>query len=660
MKKKQETAGKKRWKLTAEEKVEKRKQKLGYDPYLYEKIQPQGGICFRDPKFVMTGTGYEACLHIYEFPRQLNDYWMSKFCNLNNTVVTVDISTDNVIEVKKNINRSMKEQQFRYMEARDFQERYDAKQRYQEMERLYDEINSMGEVIKLVHVRIFVTDQSFARLEEKVKSIAVRLESNGFLTAIYLNETKREWLSMYQSYQEQQKEFFSTYGQPLVSNALASGDPFHFSSLEDPTGNLLGKTPCGGNVIFDEFTKTKTRLYYNELVIGTMGSGKSTLLKKRFKANAVRGNYVRTFDISGEFTKLTKVYGGKVIKLDGTNGILNPLEILKADENEGISFTRHISKVSTIYKFLTEGQADTQEIILFEELLREVYQKFGMELRNGKVSRKVTGLPATSYPTFSDLLAYITEKIDGMKETEYDEISLSLAKKNLERSDKIRMVIQNIVHTYGSLFDGHTSIDNILDEQIVTFDISTIKEMKASVFDAQIFNMVSLCWDNCVTNGKLMMERMNLPQENPEHLEFEDTTKFLMIIDESHRWLNTRKPQALESITIYLREARKYFGGIMLASQSIRDYVPEGSGAEAIDDLKKIFELTQYKFIFHQETNVLGLFDRIFENTVTQSQRDRIPKLEVGETILCISSDRNLEFKVHLTNEENRIFQGGV
>lgn len=660
MKKKQETAGKKRWKLTAEEKVEKRKQKLGYDPYLYEKIQPQGGICFRDPKFVMTGTGYEACLHIYEFPRQLNDYWMSKFCNLNNTVVTVDISTDNVIEVKKNINRSMKEQQFRYMEARDFQERYDAKQRYQEMERLYDEINSMGEVIKLVHVRIFVTDQSFARLEEKVKSIAVRLESNGFLTAIYLNETKREWLSMYQSYQEQQKEFFSTYGQPLVSNALASGDPFHFSSLEDPTGNLLGKTPCGGNVIFDEFTKTKTRLYYNELVIGTMGSGKSTLLKKRFKANAVRGNYVRTFDISGEFTNLTKVYGGKVIKLDGTNGILNPLEILKADENEGISFTRHISKVSTIYKFLTEGQADTQEIILFEELLREVYQKFGMELWNGKVSRKVTGLPATSYPTFSDLLAYITEKIDGMKETEYDEISLSLAKKNLERSDKIRMVIQNIVHTYGSLFDGHTSIDNILDEQIVTFDISTIKEMKASVFDAQIFNMVSLCWDNCVTNGKLMMERMNLPQENPEHLEFEDTTKFLMIIDESHRWLNTRKPQALESITIYLREARKYFGGIMLASQSIRDYVPEGSGAEAIDDLKKIFELTQYKFIFHQETNVLGLFDRIFENTVTQSQRDRIPKLEVGETILCISSDRNLEFKVHLTNEENRIFQGGV
>ncbi|WP_346663764.1 hypothetical protein [uncultured Merdimonas sp.] len=585
---------------------------------------------------------------------------MSKVCNINNTVVTVDLSTDNVIEVKKNINRSIKEQGYRISEARNHAELYDARQRIKEMERLYDEISSMGEVIKLVHVRIFVADQSFAQLEEKIKNISKALEGDGFKAAVYLNEGKAEWLSMYKPYHEQAQELFFTYGQPLVSNAMAAGNPYHFSSLEDPTGCFLGKTPCGGNVLFDEFTKTSTRLHYNSLVIGTMGSGKSTLLKKRFKANAVRGNYIRTFDISGEFERLTKTYGGKVIKLDGTNGILNPLEILKGDENEGISFTRHISKVSTIYKFLTEGQADTQEIITFEELLRELYQQFGMELRNGKVTSQVTGLPAEKYPTFSDMLQYIDRKMERIREETYDEVTLSIVKKNMERIDKIRRVIQNIVHTYGSLFDGHTSIDNILDEQIVTFDISTIKEMKASVFDAQIFNMVSLCWDNCVTNGRLMMKRYSLPSDHPDHVAFEDATKFLLIIDESHRWINTRKRYALESITIYLREARKYFGGIMLASQSIRDYVPEGSGAEEIDDLKKIFELTQYKFIFHQETNVLGLFDKVFENTLTSSQRDRIPKLQVGETILCIASDRNLELKIHLTKQDNLMFQGGV
>lgn len=634
-----------------------------YDPYLLEQIQPSGGITFQDTRYVETGTGYETCIHVYDFPQKLDDFWMAKVCNINNTVVTVDISTDNVMEVQKNINRSMKEQQYRYMEAQNFQEKYDAKQRFQEMERLYEEISSLGEVIKLLHIRIFVADHSYIRLEEKVKNILAKLESNGFRAAIFLNESKTEWESMYRPYKEQQSEdLFFIYGQPLTSNALAAGNPFHFSSLQDPCGDFLGKTPCGGNVLFDEFHKSKTRRFYNSLAVGTMGLGKSTLLKKRFLTNAIKGNYVRTFDISGEFTTLTKTLGGKVLKLDGTNGILNPLEVLKAEEGEEISFTRHISKVSTIYKFLTEGSADTEEVIEFEELLRELYKTFGMELVGGKVKSQVTGLPANRYPTFSDLLAYIEGKMEEIqrKSKAYEAVELDLVKHRMAIMDKIRRVLSNITNTYGSLFDGHTSIDNILDEQIVTFDLSTIKEMKPSVFDAQIFNMISLCWDNCVTNGKLMMERLRKAKGEEGALDPEQVTKFLMIIDESHRWINTKKRHALESISIYLREARKFFGGIMLASQSIRDYVPEGSGAEEIDDLKKIFELTQYKFIFHQEADTLPLLDKVFENTLTQSQRNKIPKLEIGENILCIASDRNLEFKVHLTKEEDRIFEGGV
>lgn len=634
-----------------------------YDPYLLEQIQPSGGITFQDSRYVETGTGYETCIHVYDFPQKLDDFWMAKVCNINNTVVTVDISTDNVMEVQKNINRSMKEQQYRYMEAQNFQEKYDAKQRFQEMERLYEEISSLGEVIKLLHIRIFVADHSYIRLEEKVKNILAKLESNGFRAAIFLNESKTEWESMYRPYKEQQSEdLFFIYGQPLTSNALAAGNPFHFSSLQDPCGDFLGKTPCGGNVLFDEFHKSKTRRFYNSLAVGTMGSGKSTLLKKRFLTNAIKGNYVRTFDISGEFTTLTKTLGGKVLKLDGTNGILNPLEVLKAEEGEEISFTRHISKVSTIYKFLTEGSADTEEIIEFEELLRELYRTFGMELIGGKVKSQVTGLPANRYPTFSDFLEYIERKMEDIqrKSKGYEAVELDLVKHRMAIMDKIRRVLSNITNTYGSLFDGHTSIDNILDEQIVTFDLSTIKEMKPSVFDAQIFNMISLCWDNCVTNGKLMMERLRKAKGEEGALDPEQVTKFLMIIDESHRWINTKKRHALESISIYLREARKFFGGIMLASQSIRDYVPEGSGAEEIDDLKKIFELTQYKFIFHQEADTLPLLDKVFESTLTQSQRNKIPKLEIGENILCIASDRNLEFKVHLTKEEDRIFEGGV
>ena len=38
---------------------------------------------------------------------------------------------------------------------------------------------------------------------------------------------------------------------------------------------------------------------------------------------------------------------------------------------------------------------------------------------------------------------------------------------------------------------------------------------------------------------------------------------------------------------------------------SIRDYVPDGSTKEGEKQLKTIFELAQYKFIFHQDSNVL-------------------------------------------------------
>lgn len=626
-----------------------------YEFNLLEQIQPQGGITFLDPKYILTGGGYEVCLHIYEYPKKLDDYWLARLCNINGTVCLVDISTDDIIEVKKNINKSMKEQGYRMQEAKNYQDQYDATKRFEEMERLYDEISSLGEVVKLLHIRIFISDPTWETLEDKIKTIKAQLESNGYGATVFMNETKTEWTSMVKPYYKQEKERFFLYGQPLTSNAVAAGNPFHFSFLSDERGMFLGQTPCGGNVVFDLFTKTESRRFYNFLAIGTMGSGKSTLLKKQLYAAAIRGDYVRTFDISGEFTELTNVLGGKVIKLDGTGGILNPLEILRGGDDDIVSFTRHISKVSTIYKFLVGGDCDTEELIDFEELLRELYREFGFEMKEGKMTREITGLPADQYPIFSDMLIFLQNKIKEIQTGTYEEVELELVKNYMVRIDKIRKVIENVVYTYGNLFNGHTSIDNIQDEQIVTFDISSLKDMKAEIFDAQIFNMVSLCWDNCVTNGKLMMKGMYDKTIDPW-----DVIHTLILIDESHRWVNAKKPHALDLITIYLREARKYFGGIGLASQSIRDYVPEGSGDDSINKMKIIFELTQYKFIFHQDANVTSMLNNVFDGVLTPSQIARIPKLDIGETILSIASDRNIEFKVHLPADEDAIFRGGM
>ena len=636
-------------------KKEKRTKKPERDMNLLNEIKPAGGITFKDVKYITTGSGYEGCIHIYKFPENIDTYWMAKVCNINGTVALVDISTDNMSEVKKNLNKSMKEQAGRRSGARDFAELYDADKRLDEMKRMYDEINSYNEVIKLVHIRIFLADRSFESLEKKIKNIMDKLETDsGFLTTIYLNESKSEYKSMTRSYKKQKEEMFFPKGQSLTATGVAHGDPFHFSSLDDETGEFLGTTPCGGNVLLDIFQKTSTRLYYNFLAIGEMGSGKSTLLKKQFKSNAIKGNYVRTFDISGEFTILTKTLGGKVIKLDGSEGILNPLEILKAGDDENISFTRHISKVSTFYKFLVGGSVDAEEIAEFEDVLKQLYSSFGL-WSDDRRNIQCTGLPAASYPTFTDYLNFLTESMEEMQNEKYSHIEEQVVVKTLLLRDKIRKVIKNIVDTYGSLFDGHTSIDNILDEQIVTFDISTLKELKDEVFDAMIINIISLCWDNCVTNGKLML---NMLREGKIRLW--DVTRFLILIDESHRWLNAKKTHALDLVSVYLREARKYFGGIGLASQRAADYVPEGSDSDAVNKLKNIFELTQYKFVFRQSSNAKKLLYQIFDGELTGTQIEKIPKLEIGQCILLISGDKNIEFKVHLTKDEDMLFSGGL
>ena len=636
-------------------KKEKRTKKPERDMNLLNEIKPAGGITFKDVKYITTGSGYEGCIHIYKFPENIDTYWMAKVCNINGTVALVDISTDNMSEVKKNLNKSMKEQVGRRIGARDFAELYDADKRLEEMKRMYDEIKSYNEVIKLVHIRIFLADRSFESLEKKIKNIMDKLETDsGFLTTIYLNESKSEYKSMTRSYKKQKEEMFFPKGQSLTATGVAHGDPFHFSSLDDETGEFLGTTPCGGNVLLDIFQKTSTRLYYNFLAIGEMGSGKSTLLKKQFKSNAIKGNYARTFDISGEFTILTKTLGGKVIKLDGSEGILNPLEILKAGDDENISFTRHISKVSTFYKFLVGGSVDAEEIAEFEDVLKQLYSSFGL-WSDDRRNIQCTGLPAASYPTFTDYLNFLTESMEVMQNEKYSHLEEQVVAKTLLLRDKIRKVIKNIVDTYGTLFDGHTSIDNILDEQIVTFDISTLKELKDEVFDAMIINIISLCWDNCVTNGKLML---NMLREGK--IKLWDVTRFLILIDESHRWLNAKKTHALDLVSVYLREARKYFGGIGLASQRAADYVPEGSDSDAVNKLKNIFELTQYKFVFRQSSNAKKLLYQIFDGELTGTQIEKIPKLEIGQCILLISGDKNIEFKVHLTKDEDMLFSGGL
>lgn len=623
---------------------------------LISKIQPEGGIFF-EADYARTGVGYETCIHTFKFPDVLDENWLMNLCRKDNTITTIDLYTLEKGVVQANINKSIGEQDSRSRFAQNYEQYYDAELRKEELRQLYDEISRMGEVVKMLQIRIYVYAMTREELESRCEKIINDLGTDEYKSAIFLNEMEEEWKSQYLPYRKQCTKL-SFEGNPFKTEAIAGGNPFYTSELRDPNGNYMGATPSGGSVLFDEFHKSKTRLQYHCVAIGLQRSGKSTYLKKRFEYNAARGNFIRCFDVTGEFKNMTREYGGKVINFDGSEGMLNWLEIKQVTDNEFVNYARHIAKVQSIYRS-AKVECASHEMNRFHEILDVLYEKFDLKPHVGK---KITKLPVNAYPTLTDLINTTLDEMERMKVTEYAETEKALIAEKMIDYDHILDQLKKLKETYGKIFDGITSIENVMDEQIITYDLSNVKELEDSIFTAILINLLSLSWDNCVTNGIIMKEKWESGQ-----IDWEDVVRFLIIIDESHRWVNTSKPQVLEMIDIFMREAPKFFGSLLFASHSIRDFFPtlDGSGTGSVDarvmnQLKNIFELTQYKVLFHQESSAIPMLDVAFGSMLTVSQKNRIPLLGQGECILCIANEHNIEYKVFLTEKERVLFAGGA
>src|SRR5690625_3997615 len=391
-----------------------------------------------------------------------------------------------------------------------------------------------------------------------------------------------------------------------------------------------------------------------------MGAGKSTALKKLLMDNEARGNYIRGFDVTGEFKTLVHTLGGQSISLDGSDGIINPLPDDKSnykddqesfEQYEAQCFMQHISKVATFYEFLA-GSPSTEEIEEFKKILRMFYDSLGYLEKLKTIG--ATTLENKDYPIFSDLLDYIREQLYDNKEKRNIRPELSASRVN--RLEKIELVVDNVVHSYATLFNGHTTIHDITDEQVIFFSIRNLTKLEKNVFQAQMYNTLNLIWDNLIQVGARQMQQMY----QHEQFNADDAVRFLIMIDEAHRLVNAENMLAVSFLTDFAREARKYFGGLILASQSIRDFVPDNKDTATVTKIRTLFELTQYKFIMQQDSNTLDALRTIFEGQLTESELEHVPQLQQGDCVLSISGVGNIMLSIEASEEELKLFRGGL
>ncbi|MGM2417640.1 VirB4 family type IV secretion system protein [Bacillus cereus group sp. BceL062] len=639
-------------KKSKKEKQEELKKKKGYNPYLVTRVQPQGGISFKESYF-QTGDGLGTCVHVFDFPTEVNDFWLEQIMNMPNVITTLDVMSDDRKKVVESINKSMSEQSVRHDTAKDNIDRIDAKNEFLELEALYTDLKQ-GEVMKRIHIRIYVSARTIDELEKQVKEILETLESYNFRGAVFLNEQEYEWDALVTSFDTQKNYVNRRKGKEIPAVSLAGGCPFHYSYLHDPYGTYYGTTKTKGNVIFDIFHKDNQRKSYNGVMIGKSGAGKSTLLKKKTVDYASKGHFVRVFDVVEEFTDTVEELGGKTIALDGSQGQINPLQVYKTAESEEVSFTQHLSKLTIIYRFIAP-EAKDDEIKEYENLLRKLYIR--MELWNDEKGAKneITTRKSNEYPIFSDFLRFVRKELyqDVKAKKHHD----NLGDSRIHRLELIELNLTNLVEAYAELFDGPTTIEDFKKEQVVSFSLRNISSFKPEVFQAQIFNVLNLLWNEMISNGAPQLKAFNKKQ-----LAFEDVTRYFIIIDEAHHIINTKKESAhaLQFLTKLSREDRKYFAGLLYASHTIRDFVPEGSSQEMIDEIKKLFELTQYKFIMQQDNNSLDMLRKVFAGQLSESEIAAIPHLPTGDVILSIGAVKNIHFHVEVTDEELMLFGGGA
>lgn len=639
-------------KLKDNKKSKKIEEKIKYEPDLLEYIQPQGGIKF-SIDYARTGTGYETCIQIYQFPTYIYSHWLSDICYFEGAITTIDIHTENEEDALQNISKSMKEYRGRSGSEKNDTGVSDAVNAYSDLSRLYESVKRMSRTLKSVIVRIYFSAKTKAELEKRQAEILNKLDE--YKGSIMLNEQKYEYQAMFLPYKKQQELPNARLGIPILDEAIAAGDPFHFASLSDPNGLYLGSTSCGGSVMFNPFFKSSVRTYYNTLILGNMGSGKSTLLKKLSYHSFLLGDYVRLFDVVGELRYMADVCGWTTINLDGTDGIYNMFQILKVDEDEGICWSRHTAKLALIYEILSQ-EHNPQEIISFNKCVKNMYNRIEILPDEIKYYDKITGYSPEEYPTMSDFISHIELEMEEIIRKKPDtKAEEKLLVDEVVRLSNIKRVFVDVRDNYGKMLDGHTSIDNIMDTQGVVFNIKNIASLPAHIANTILYETLSMCWDNCTRNGLIMKQ---LYEEGK--IGIDEVVHFLITFDEAHKIMNTRFPVALQQLTDMQREMRKVFGGLCLATQSISECIPEGSSEDSVRLIKDLFSFSNYKFIGKQDESLKQTLKNAFGSALNDNEYNRIPVLGQGNFILSIQGDRNIEFKVYASDDELNMFRGGA
>ena len=273
---------------------------------------------------------------------------------------------------------------------------------------------------------------------------------------------------------------------------------------------------------------------YNTCVVGRSGSGKSVFMQELLTSMLGMGGRVFVLDVGRSFEKTVKLLNGTYVEFSTHSPIcINPFSSIPQNDPEAASDALSMLKpILSLMAAPKEGTRDIEDTYL-EQAVQEAWNK-------------------------KQTLATITDVAQFLKK-QPDSIAKSLG-------ERLRSYTSD--GYYGRFFNGPATID--LSDSLVVVELEELKERKD--LQSVIVQMVILQIANSVYMG-------------------DRKTPSCLILDEA--WDMLRGKQSGIFIETAARRLRKYFGGLVVGTQSINDFYATPGAQAAFDNADWMCLLSQ-------------------------------------------------------------------
>lgn len=497
---------------------------------------------------------------------------------------------------------------------------------------LMNDIKNGDEKIKEVSLILIVAGDKKQR-EDIIRDL--KIIANNY--QIKLDVPRLRQMEAWQCYDISNKPFID-YSFYLPTMTLSAGFPFTKTNFNDPKGYMLGvDIHTSLPIFYDIYTLNNSRTSHNMAIISSTGGGKSYTMKKMIVNEFAKGTKLFIFDAENEYKKIVEQNKGEYIDLySKTGGIINPLQIRfipSDDDNHETKETdcplaKHLGFLEAFFKTSFETITE-KEIIMLLAIVESLYNRKGI-FKNTSINT-LRNMKPEDYPIFSELYEYLPEYKKTVKSKE--EIKI------IEQLDIL--LSRFLTGTDSFLFDGHTNIN--LENDLIAFNLQELLYSgNQRLINTQTLNLLTYLNNSIVAN-----------KINNDKLKQEDKKHIMIIADEFHLFIDEENPEVLRNFGQLARRIRKYTGSLIVATQSIKDFVGSNS---ILRHSTAIFNNCQYTMIgMLKEDDLLAYLELFKQNPLTDTQKKFLMSARRGEFLLNIDSKNRLRIWIRATELERKM-----